>query len=154
MGSSDQDIKAEGVTIPSLWWTRDLLVATKPYFNPKLIEGWLVCAPGVQAQSGRVCKLAPQRPGRVDMLVNAQLWSVLDYLHRYEFLNRLGTAASECGYNIYVFSTESKLLSDYTCQFPDRPNDCTLRTDPSGKGGLKRGPTDVFSPTASGIAPP
>jgi hypothetical protein len=151
-GSSDRDIKAAGVTIPSLWWTRDQLVA-KPYFNPKLIEGWLVCDAGIQDQSARVCKLAPQRPGRVDILVNSQLWSVLDYLNRYEFLNRLGTAASECGYNIYVFNTEAKLLSDYTCAFPDRPDQCKLRTDPTGRGGLRRGPTDVFAPTTNGTAP-
>jgi hypothetical protein len=146
MGNSDRDIQSAGVTIPSLWWTRDQLVAKSQVFHPKLIEGWLVCQAGIQEQSARTCQISPQRPGRVDMVVNAQLWSVLDYLNRYEFLHRLGTAASECGYNIYVFSSEAKLIGDYTCEFPDRPSVCSLRTDLSGKGGLRRAPTDGFAP--------
>jgi hypothetical protein len=153
VGSTDRDIKPEGVTIPSLWWTRDQLL-TKNYFNPKLIEGWLVCDAGVQTADARICTLSGQRPGRVDVLINTQLWSVLDYLNRYELLYRLGTATSECGYNVYLYDTEAKLIGDYTCKFPDRPQDCTLRTDPTGKGGLRRGPSDVFAPITNGIGQP
>jgi hypothetical protein len=143
VGNTEQDIRPEGVTIPSLWWTRDQLV-DRDKFNPKLVEGWLVCAAGIQDQDARVCKLAPARPGRVDIVVNTQLWATLDYLKRFEFLNRLGTAASECGYNIYVFNTEALLLGDYTCAFPDRPTVCQLRTDLSGRSGLRRNVPDGF----------
>jgi hypothetical protein len=143
VGNTEQDIRPEGVTIPSLWWTRDQLI-DRDKFNPKLVEGWLVCDAGIQDQDARVCKLAPARPGRVDIVVNTQLWATLDYLKRFEFLNRLGTAASECGYNIYVFNTEAVLLGDYTCAFPDRPTECQLRTDLSGRSGLRRNVPDGF----------
>jgi hypothetical protein len=138
-GTSDRTINPVGTTIPSLWWTRDLLV-TKSQFNPKLIEGWLVCGAGVQDAMARVCAISAVRPGRVEMVVNTQLWTVLDYLSRYELINRFGMATSECGYNIYIFNTDTQLIADFTCDFqsvrPDRG--CVLRPDLSGKGGLTR----------------
>ncbi|MBE9028486.1 hypothetical protein IQ266_01785 [filamentous cyanobacterium LEGE 11480] len=147
-GTSERSINLAGTTIPSLWWTRDLVLAKKQ-FNPKLIEGWLVCAAGVQNAEARVCAISPVRPGRVEMLVNTQLWTVLDYLSRYEFLYRFGSATTECGYNIHIFNTDAVLMADYICDYQsDRPNhDCRLRPDLSGRSGLKRGPTDVFSAT-------
>jgi hypothetical protein len=145
-GTSDRTINPVGTTIPSLWWTRDLLV-TKPQFNPKLIEGWLVCGAGVQDAMARVCAIAALRPGRVEMVVNTQLWTVLDYLSRYELINRFGAATSECGYNIYIFNTDTQLIADFTCDFQsDRPDrGCVLRPDLSGKGGLKRQVPDGFA---------
>jgi hypothetical protein len=137
-GRNDRTVNPVGTTIPSLWWTRDLLV-TKPQFNPKLIEGWLVCGAGVQDGVARSCAIG-SRPGRVEMVVNTQLWTVLDYLSRYELIYRFGSATSECGYNIYIFNTDTQLIADFTCDFqavrPD--NGCVLRSDLSGKAGLSR----------------
>ncbi len=146
VGTSDRTINPVGTTIPSLWWTRDLLV-TKPQFNPKLIEGWLVCGAGVQDAIARVCTIGGSRPGRVEMVVNTQLWTVLDYLSRYELINRFGTATSECGYNIYIFNTDTQLIADFTCDFQSdrRDRGCVLRSDLSGKGGLKRQVPDAFA---------
>jgi hypothetical protein len=147
-GSSDRTINPAGTTIPSLWWTRDLLVS-KSQFNPKLIEGWLVCGAGVQDGLARVCGLNGARSGRVEMVVNTQLWTVLDYLSRYELLYRFGSATSECGYNIYIFNTDTQLIADFTCDFQSARADrgCLLRPDLSGKGGLSRSVPDGFAPT-------
>jgi hypothetical protein len=148
VGSSDRQINPEGTTIPSLWWTRDI-VMSKPQFNTKLIEGWLVCGAGTQNADARVCSIAPKRPGRVEMLVNTGLWQQLDYLNRYEFLARFGDTTSECGYNIYIFNTEATLIADFTCDFQAKQSrkSCVLRSDLSGKGGLRRQATDEFFAT-------
>jgi hypothetical protein len=157
-GVSNREISLEGPTIPSLWWTRDVLISKTPQFNPKLIEAWLVCDAGQQIGDARVCSLSASRPGRVEMLVNTQLWSVMDYLSRYEMINRFGTATSECGFNLYIYNAEAKLLADYTCDFNQsnatKSAPCQLRVDVSGKGGLRRGPTDVFSGTGNSTALP
>lgn len=155
-GVSNRTINLRGTTIPSLWWTQDLLQA-KPQFNPKLIEGWLVCGAAVQNPNARVCGVSLSRSAEngespqklVKMLVNPQLWTLLDYVDRYEFLYRFGTATSECGYNIYIFNTEAVLLADYTCDFGavGEKDNCVLRPDLSGKSGLKRSPANGFSAT-------
>jgi hypothetical protein len=142
-GRSDRTISPLGATIPSLWWTRDLLVS-KTQFNPKLIEGWLVCGAGVQSGDARACSISPDRPGRVEMVVNSQLWTVLDYLSRYELISRFGSAASECGYNIVIFNSDRLLIADYTCDFAAADRRCRLRPDLSGKSGLKRVAPDGF----------
>jgi hypothetical protein len=158
-GTGQQDVDLSGPTIPSLWWTRELL-SNKPQFNPKLIEAWLVCDAGRQNADARVCGIGAARPGRVEMIVNTQLWSVMDYLSRYELINRFGTATSECGYNIYIYSSDAKLLADYTCDFQsiDISHRCVLRADLSGKSGLRRGGTDipigVPAPTGNNTAAP
>jgi hypothetical protein len=158
-GTGHQDVDLSGPTIPSLWWTRELL-NNKPQFNPKLIEAWLVCDAGRQNADARVCGIAATRPGRVEMIVNTQLWSVMDYLSRYELINRFGTATSECGYNIYIYSSDAKLLADYSCDFQSSAltSRCTLRADLSGKAGLRRGGTDIPigapSPTGNNIVGP
>lgn len=143
LGRSDRAISPLGATIPSLWWTRDLLVS-KTQFHPKLIEGWLVCGAGVQEGDARACAISPDRPGRVEMVVNSQLWTVLDYLSRYELISRFGAAASECGYNIVIFNSDRLLIADYTCDFETTDRRCRLRPDLSGKSGLKRVAPDGF----------
>jgi hypothetical protein len=152
-GRNDRTVNPAGTTIPSLWWTRDLLVS-KSQFNPKLIEGWLVCGAGVQDAMARVCAIGA-KPGRVEMVVNTQLWTVLDYLSRYELIYRFGSATSECGYNIYIFNTDTQLIADFTCDFQALPpvggrstdRGCVLRPDLSGKGGLTRQIPDGFTAT-------
>jgi hypothetical protein len=152
-GRNDRTVNPAGTTIPSLWWTRDLLVS-KSQFNPKLIEGWLVCGAGVQDGLARLCAIGA-KPGRVEMVVNSQLWTVLDYLSRYELIYRFGSATSECGYNIYIFNTDTQLIADFTCDFQALPlvggrstdRGCVLRPDLSGKGGLTRQIPDGFTAT-------
>jgi hypothetical protein len=93
-GVKHSTIDQARLTIPSLWWTQEQFVARSVY-KDQLIEGWIAC-PGSGA-----------RPGRVDLLVNLQIWSLLTYLERYEFLNQFGPATSQAGYNLRIFNREA-----------------------------------------------
>ncbi len=132
------------LTIPSLWWTK-----TQQPLGNKLLEGWLAY-PG-NADSSR----------RVDVVVNPQLWGILDYLNRYEMLNRFGTVTADYGYNLRVFDPQGRALGAYTCDFqavrsptpadsaPDATTDasartCRIKLDFTGKGGLGGRPANRF----------
>ncbi|NJP09303.1 MAG: hypothetical protein HC866_07285 [Leptolyngbyaceae cyanobacterium RU_5_1] len=91
-------------TIPSLWWIAEQ-VASEAQFSNKLTQNWLAYPNGDRGA------------GRLDLVVNRQLWSLLDYLQRYEYINRFGAVARAYGYNIRVFDSQAKLVSAYTCDF-------------------------------------
>lgn len=97
-------ISRVSLTIPSLWWTEDHHAAQDPS-EAKLVENWLAYP------------LTNDEPGRVDVVVNRQLWSLLDYLERYEFINEFGNGAKDFGYNLRVFDSRAQLLGAYTCDF-------------------------------------
>lgn len=103
-GVTDTSVSQTALTIPSFWWTRDQ-IAAQPQFGSKLVDSWLAC-PG-QANT----------PSRADFVVNQQVWSLLDYLERYEFVHELGTAASSYGYDLRVFNRQGVVLAAYTCDF-------------------------------------
>jgi hypothetical protein len=93
---------------PSLWLGRDIF-AHKSKFGKKTFEGWLVCP---SSNSDR---------GRIDLVVNGQLWSVLDYFDRYELLQQFGISSDRAdvkyrsGYNLRVFNRQGRSLGSYTC---------------------------------------
>ena len=93
---------------PSLWLGRDIF-AYKSKFGKKTFEGWLVCP---SSNSDR---------GRIDLVVNGQLWSVLDYFDRYELLQQFGMSSDradvkyQSGYNLRVFNRQGRSLGSYTC---------------------------------------
>ncbi len=95
---------------PSLWLNRDVFAA-RARFSSKLFENWLVCP---SANSDR---------GRIDLVVNGQLWGLLDYFERYELLQQFGNGSDQpdqqfkSGYNLRVFSRQNPKmpLAHYTC---------------------------------------
>lgn len=91
-------------TVPSLWWVKDQFTAKEPSIN-KLVQSW------------SASPSAGLAPGRVDYKVNRQLWSLLDYLERYTFLNDFGAAAKDFGYNIRILDGQDATLAAYTCDF-------------------------------------
>lgn len=105
---------------PSLWLNRDLF-AFRAKFTTKLFENWLVCP---STNSDR---------GRIDLVVNGQLWGLLDYFERYELLQQFGNGNDQpdqrfkSGYNLRIFSRQvqiqgqgQKPLATYTCLPTDR----------------------------------
>ena len=80
-------------SVPSLWLAQKL-------FGGKLLDRWFV------------------DPGNtwVIIIVNRQLSSLLDYMERYQFVNRFGTVASEYGYNVRVCNRQGTALAVYSCQ--------------------------------------
>ncbi|MBW4420325.1 MAG: hypothetical protein KME13_14000 [Myxacorys californica WJT36-NPBG1] len=103
-GTTESSMSESGLTIPSFWWLRDEISA-QAQFGRRLIDRWLAC-PGTNGQSNRV-----------DFLVNQQVWSLLDYLERYQFVHRLGTVAGDYRHNVRVFNRQGTLLAAYTCAF-------------------------------------
>jgi hypothetical protein len=112
------------IQVPSLWWAKE-------QFDPfagKLIDNWLIY---------------PKKEGRerrVDILVNFQLWQLLDYIERYTLVNKFGTVARGYGYNIRIFNNQNELLAAYTCTLPIERARCNLWIDPSAQDSLRRRP--------------
>ncbi|MBW4580741.1 MAG: hypothetical protein KME42_14340 [Tildeniella nuda ZEHNDER 1965/U140] len=92
------------LTIPSLWWLREQ-IADEAAYGSNLLENWLAYPGGGNSV------------GRVDLVVNRQSWSLLDYLDRYAFIHTFGKAARDYGYNVRVFDGQATLLGASTCDF-------------------------------------
>ncbi len=103
-------------SVPSLWLAQKL-------FGGKLLDRWFV------------------DPGNtwVIIIVNRQLWSLLDYMERYQFVNRFGTVASEYGYNLRVCNRQGKALAVYSCKGDRRfcRIDLESLSNPGLRGKLK-----------------
>ena len=114
---TDETISEADVTVPSLWWA-------KKQFDPfggKLIDGWL----------------ADRNERRIDLVVNRQLWSRLDYVTRYRFVNNIGTVAREYKYNLRVFTQQQQCLATYACNYRLTNPQCELKFDPSNPTSLE-----------------
>ena len=110
-------ISTTNLTDPSLWWAEEQFNE----FDGKLIQNWI----------------AYRDKKRVDLVVNRQLWSILDYLGRYSFLSRYGAAARDYQYNVRVFNERTALLATYTCNYSTTPPDCQLKVfDSYGRDSL------------------
>lgn len=115
------NISQTNLTVPSLWWANQ-------QFGQPLVETWFAYPN------------AEQR--RVDFVVNRQVWSLLDYLKRYEFLHHMGTVARSYGYNTRVFNRQGEALAAYTCDFnaPENPCDVRLFAAQEGLRGPRQSP--------------
>ncbi|MEG4066950.1 hypothetical protein QUA42_06290 [Microcoleus sp. Pol11C2] len=103
-------------SVPSLWLAQKL-------YGGKLLDRWFV------------------DPGNtwVIIIVNRQLWSLLDYMERYQFVNRFGSVASEYGYNVRVCNRQGNALAVYSCK-GDRQSckiDLESLSNPGLRGKLK-----------------
>ena len=133
-GVTDQSISQDNLTIPSFWWARDQISA-QPQFGSKLLDTWLACP----SQNGSA--------SRVDFIVNQQVWSLLDYLDRYDFVQNIGTVASSYGYDMRVFNRQGGLLAAYTCNFADSRVGVRGMTDRPRE--VKIASADLFNPSPS-----
>lgn len=112
-------ISQSDLTVPSLWWAKE-------QFGGQLLDNWIAYpADGTTA-------------GRIDLIVNRRLWSSLDYLQRYEFVNRFGTVGRDYGYNIRVFNYQQELLATYTCDFTATPQCQINYLNTIGRPGVRR----------------
>lgn len=112
---SDETTSDINPTLPSLWWNRDQL--PKRLGGNRLINSWLayqVLTPSI---------------GVVDVLVNSQIWGILNYTERYAVLNQFGAAAKDYGYNLRIFQGSvysPQILGLYVCDFGQRPSSETV----------------------------
>lgn len=110
-------ISPTGLSVPSLWWAKE-------QFNEvggKLINNWI----------------AYQDEKRIDIVVNRQPWTLLDYLGKYRFINKFGAVARDYKYNVRIFNQQGELLATYTCNYIQSPAACEIKIiDPFGRTSL------------------
>lgn len=109
-------ISQQGLTSPSLWWAAE-------QFGGKLLDNWLAYP------------AADGSGGRVDLVVNRQYWSLLNYLERYQFLNEFGLVAQDYQYNIRVFNPQGTFLAAYTCAGESGSSTCRICLDSTVRAG-------------------
>jgi hypothetical protein len=107
------------LSVPSLWWAKE-------NSENKLLDNWIV-----YPASDKEAK-------RIDLVVNQQIWSLLDYLERYHFVNALGTVARNQGYNVRIFNYQEERLATYTCNFGTSPILCNINMNSHNQIGLPR----------------
>jgi hypothetical protein len=117
-------ISETGLTIPSLWWAKEQFDP----FSGKLLSNWI----------------AYPKESRVDLVVNRQLWTLLDYMQRYSFVNQFGSVAREYNYNIRVFNPQQTLLAAYTCNFGTAQPACVIWVESSEQDSLRIGSRAKF----------
>lgn len=151
IGTPDQ-INPTGLTPPSLWWKYE-------QFGEDLLRYWL----SYPAEG--------ETPGRVDLVVDQQIWSSYNYVQRYAFVNQFGTTAKDFGYNLRVFNPQGVLLGAQICQFDSAQFDsarfdsaqfetapanldvaCTILLNSFGRGAFRGSVTPgALSPTGGDV---
>lgn len=104
-------------SVPSLW-------LAQKQFGGQLLDRWFVDSNSTNSW--------------VVLVVNRQLWSGLDYVARYQFVNRFGVAASEYGYNVRVCNRQGVGLGVYSCN-RDRLS-CRIDLESVSNPGIQRRP--------------
>lgn len=94
---------------PTLWWGREQFDP----FNGQLIQGWVI----------------NKENNSIDLIINRQLWTILDYVNRYRLVNQMGTIAREYQYNLRLINQQQKCLAFYTCDFNSNPHHCRIHFD-------------------------
>jgi hypothetical protein len=102
-------------SVPSLW-------LAQKQFGGQLLDRWFIDSSN----------------SWVILVVNRQLWSGLDYVGRYQFVNRFGVAAGEYGYNVRVCNRQGVGLAVYSCN-RDRLS-CRIDLESVSNPGIHRRP--------------
>ena len=112
-------------TKPSLWW------ATEQFdpFDGRLVENWL----------------ADSKVQQINLVVNWQLWTLLDYLGRYRFVNQFGTVARKYGYNLNIFNQKNQCLATYKYNPISKPPKWEINLEQLGQNSLQIEPTDLIN---------
>lgn len=115
------------------WWTKEQLDAELG--TSKLIVRWLPVAEAPGAAT----------PPTVEVIVNFQVWSLLDYFGRYEFATTFGRKAEDLGYGLRIVTDRGLILGQYRCLTPPMglktglpsTRQCKVQLDSPGQRGLR-----------------
>ena len=110
------------IPLPSLWWA-------KKQFDPfdgRLISDWFTY---------------PQLK-QIDITVNWQLWTLLDYLGRYRFINQFGTVTRQYGYTLRVFNQQQQCLALYEYDDTINPPKWEIKLEGLGQDSLQIEPSN------------
>lgn len=111
-------------TQTSLWWAAEQFDP----FGGKLVQKWLT---------------NPQKQ-QVNLIVDWQLWTLLDYLGRYSFVNQFGTVARKYGYSLNVFNQNNICLASYKYNRVSNPPKWEIDLVNLGKDSLQVEPQQFF----------
>ena len=115
-------IAVAGITAPSLWWAKEQFDP----FGGRLIDDWLTY-PQVR---------------QIDLTVNWQLWTLLDYLGRYRLINQLGTVTREYGYSLRIFNQQKQCLALYEYNDAVSPPKWEIKLEGLGQDSLQVEPAN------------
>ena len=101
----------------SIWWAAEQFDP----FEGNLVQNWLT---------------NPQKR-QINLTVNWQLWTTLDYFGRYRFVNQFGTVVRKHGYNLNIFSQKEQCLASYKYNAVSNPPKWELHLEKLGKDSLQ-----------------
>ena len=107
---------APDLTQSGFWWAA---LQFDP-FDGKLIQNWFAY---------------PQKR-QINLIVNWQLWNLLDYFGRYRFVNQFGTVARKHGYSLNIFNQKDQCLASYKYNSTSIPPKWELNLEELGRGSL------------------
>ncbi len=119
---TEQSPALSGVVLPSLWWAREQFDP----FEGRLIDNWL----------------ENHQLKQIDLVVNWQLWTLLDYLGRYRLINQLGTVAREYDYNLRIINQQKKCLATYHYTTESNIPKWEINLDSLGQDSLQLEPSN------------
>lgn len=106
--AADDNPSPEEFTMPSLWWQEQQVGDA---INMRLIDSWQAYTDTVSIDTGRTI-------AHVDVVVNGQIWPLLNYLERYSILTQFGESAKAYGYQLRIF-TGNRLVGLHVCDFTE-----------------------------------
>lgn len=101
----------------SVWWAAEQFDP----FDGNLIQDWLTY---------------PQRQ-QINLMVDWQLWTTLDYFGRYRFVNQFGTVVRKHGYSLNVVSQKEQCLATYKYNSASKPPKWELHLEKLGRDSLE-----------------
>jgi len=101
----------------SIWWAAEQFDP----FEGKLIQDWLT---------------HPQKQ-QINLTVDLQLWSLLDYFGRYRFVNQFGAVARKYGYSLNIMNEKLHCLATYKYNSISQPPRWELKLQQLGEDSLQ-----------------
>lgn len=111
------------------WWAAEQFDP----FDGELVQNWLTY---------------PQQH-QINLVVNWHLWTLLDYLGRYRFVNQFGTVAREYGYSLNIFNQKEQCLASYKYNSISTPPKWELYLGKLGQDSLQVKPLEFFKPDSN-----
>ncbi|WP_052055297.1 hypothetical protein [Myxosarcina sp. GI1] len=108
---------------PNFWW----VIEQFDPFEGRLVESW-------SSQS---------QVKEISLIVNLRLWTLMDYLGRYSFVNQFGSTARNYGYSLNIFSTQKQRLATYKYNSVTNPPKWEIDLERLGKDSLRLSPSDL-----------
>ena len=113
---AQQDINSD-LPQASIWWAAEQFDP----FSGNLIQNWLT---------------NPQKQ-QINLTVNWQLWTLLDYFGRYRFVNQFGTVVRKYGYSLNIFNQKKQCLATYQYNSVSNPPKWELHLETIGRDSLE-----------------